>query len=459
MKALICALFIGVSFASAMEPDREQHILEQRDRQVPVVSFEETLERYGCHGHFDINSRNHTKDSLLMLEVEPTVEEIPPDLCFHCRSLTAIWFKGESPSLEGINSDAFSSCIKLQSISIPPTVKYIGAYAFDGCTSLIAIYLPDAAQLEALGRGAFRGCTRLQGVKIPANVKKIFPYCFQHCTSLRTLTFADGSQLQELDRRAFEGCRILHPIYIPNSVHTIESLCFYNEDYRMQLFISGTSNLQRIGANILPMYSDVANVNIPAHVAHRIGMRIIDPAQINNPAFQRKASENVADAALLQLAFPALFPNPTLRLSHMYFSSFCESIEKLIVPNYVTVIAKNCFAGWMLTCVSFEEPAQVHTLENRAFLRNCMESITIPATVQTIDSRCFAECYNLENVYIAQGSQLQHIGDKAFMDYGVPHVVYTKVTVFPDLYYRIRGILEQRYPSFNIEEQLVTYLG
>ncbi len=455
MKALICALFTSVSLASAMlEPDRDQHILdllERGDRQVPVVPFEETLERYGCHGHFDANSRNHTKDSLLMLDVEANVEEIPEYLCSCCESLNAIRFKGEPLSLQRINNSAFGCCIQLQSISIPSTVKYIGEYAFDDCTSLIGVELFNAA-LEELGRGAFRGCVSLQSVCIPTNLKKIGPCCFQGCMFLSMIKFADGSQLQEICSRAFDGCSPKYPIYIPNKVHTIGSLCFNDNSYRMQVFISEDSKLQRIGVNVFPYHADV---NIPAHVAHRIGMRTIDQVQADNPAFQRKASENVVDAALLQLAFPNLFPNPILTLSNMYFSSFCKSIETLIIPHYVTVIAAQCFAGFGLSKISFEEPAHVQRLGRRAFQLNNIKKITIPASVQEIHEECFFECYDLKNVYIAQGSQLQHIGDKAFMTEAI--YINTTVNIPEYLCEHICGILEQRYPSFNIEEQLAIY--
>ena len=136
----------------------------------------------------------------------------------------------------------------------------------------------------------------------------------------------------------------------------------------------------------------------------------------------------------------------------MYFSSFCASIEELIVPNYVTVIVEQCFAGFGLSAISFEEPAQVQILGREAFQCNDIEFITIPASVKEIHEECFVECHDLENVYIAQGSQLIHIGNLAFMTEAIG--VNTTVNIPEYLCEHICGIL---YPSFNIEEQLAIY--
>lgn len=65
---------------------------------------------------------------------------------------------------------------------IPSGTRYIGAWAFSGCTGLTSVVIPDSVTM--IGASAFRGCTGLTSVTIPDSVTKIGDYAFDSCPNL-----------------------------------------------------------------------------------------------------------------------------------------------------------------------------------------------------------------------------------------------------------------------------------
>lgn len=79
------------------------------------------------------------------------------------------------------SSSSFAGCINLKTIQFPPSLKYIGANAFDGCSSLEKISLPG---LDRIDNSAFSGCTSLKEVRIPSTLQNIGDGAFSGCSNL-----------------------------------------------------------------------------------------------------------------------------------------------------------------------------------------------------------------------------------------------------------------------------------
>ncbi|GHU55388.1 hypothetical protein FACS1894132_11430 [Clostridia bacterium] len=77
---------------------------------------------------------------------------------------------------------AFENCTSLTSITIPNSVTSIGERAFFNCTSLTSITIPNS--VTSIGYSAFRYCTSLTSIVIPDSVTSIGIYAFENCTSL-----------------------------------------------------------------------------------------------------------------------------------------------------------------------------------------------------------------------------------------------------------------------------------
>lgn len=129
----------------------------------------------------------------------------------------------------GIVGSAFNGCTSLTSVTIPDSVTFIWCQAFTDCTSLTSItvddnnpeytsidgnlYNKDGSELiryaigksdtsfaipdsvTSIGEEAFSGCTSLTSVTIPDSVTIIWETAFLDCTSLASVTF-DGTKAQ-----------------------------------------------------------------------------------------------------------------------------------------------------------------------------------------------------------------------------------------------------------------------
>ena len=110
------------------------------------------------------------------------------------------------------------------------SVTSIGAFAFDGCTGLTSITIPDS--VTRIGDGAFSGCTGLTSINVASgnnyysdnngvlfNKKKTELIIYPEGKSQTSYTIPDS--VTSIGRYAFYGCTGLTSITIPNSVTSI----------------------------------------------------------------------------------------------------------------------------------------------------------------------------------------------------------------------------------------------
>ena len=93
--------------------------------------------------------------------------------------------------------------------------------------------------------------------------------------------------------------------------------------------------------------------------------------------------------------------------------SGCTNIKSLILPNTLTAIKSYALSKTLLVSISI--PASVETIEEYAF-EGCeaLTSIEIPASVEKIGNNAFPYCTSLQTVTFEKGSKLKTIGDSTF---------------------------------------------
>ena len=129
-------------------------------------------------------------------------------------------------SVTSIGWGAFDNCTALTSIVIPDSVTSIGRYAFFSCDSLTSIVIPDS--VTSIGGGAFGDCDSLTSVTIPGGVTSIGDSAFESCDSLTSVTIGDG--VTSIGYSAFENCYSLTSVIIPDSVTSIGDSAFESCD-------------------------------------------------------------------------------------------------------------------------------------------------------------------------------------------------------------------------------------
>jgi hypothetical protein len=119
-------------------------------------------------------------------------------------------------------------------------VTSIGVKAFEKCTSLASLTLPES--VTSIGNDAFNGCTSLASVNIPGSVKSVGDRAFSGCSSLTSVTLPYG--VETIGGGAFSLCSSLTAVSIPRSVTSIGNAAFGG----------GSTNLTTVKVNIaLPL--------------------------------------------------------------------------------------------------------------------------------------------------------------------------------------------------------------
>ena len=111
---------------------------------------------------------------------------------------------------------------EIKKVVIEGEVTTIGKHAFEDCSQLSTVELPQNGKLKKIGFNAFGFLTAgsapiITEIVIPNSVEEIAPYAFNHCTQLAKVTFASGSQLKTIGVSAFQYTAI-EEVRIPASV-------------------------------------------------------------------------------------------------------------------------------------------------------------------------------------------------------------------------------------------------
>ena len=141
----------------------------------------------------------------------------------NCTSLISVK-NFNNNTLEVIGGSAFENCSSLESITIPDSVTSIEKSAFKGCSRLTSINIPDG--VTSIGERAFYECSSLTNITIPNSVTSIGDYAFYYCSSLTSITIPNS--VTSIRDQAFANCSSLTSINIPDSVTSIGDFAFYD---------------------------------------------------------------------------------------------------------------------------------------------------------------------------------------------------------------------------------------
>ena len=118
-----------------------------------------------------------------------------------------------SNGVTGIGEGAFCYFTELTSVSLPGSLKSIGAYAFRGCSSLKSVVIPDS--VTSIGEGAFYRCTALATATVSNSVSRISYGTFMSCENLISVTIPNS--VKSIGEKAFYNCGSLTDVYYKGS--------------------------------------------------------------------------------------------------------------------------------------------------------------------------------------------------------------------------------------------------
>lgn len=129
--------------------------------------------------------------------------------------------------IDEIPNKAFNGRWAIDKVVLPPTLKKIGSFAFQG-TALTSVNIPD--NVETIKECAFSQVKQLQEVHLPDSLTSLGNYAFAECRSLRTVKIP--TKLKTIPDYTFQNCRSLQSVELHDSITAFEDYSFNNCDLR-----------------------------------------------------------------------------------------------------------------------------------------------------------------------------------------------------------------------------------
>lgn len=348
-----------------------------------TITFPESLEKidnhafYGCSGLESINLPECTQLASIgayALEGTKWLNNTSDGILYVGNVLYI--YKGTMPentSIEvregtkGISPYAFENCSTLISITLPESLTNIGGNAFTGCANLASIIIPE--EVTVIGAGTFSGCSSLTSISLPEGVTSIGSSTFSGCTNLANISIPEG--VTSIGNSAFSNCTTLTSINLPKSVTSIGTYAFSACNALTTINISEDSQLISIGDDAFAS-SGLTSITIPGSVTS-LGNWIF--AWCNN-----LTSIEIANG-LTEIGY--------------YAFAQCYGLVSITIPESVTTIGEGALSGCTnLTTVNIPENSQLTSIGYCAFSSSGLTSIAIPKSVTKIEGYAL-RCNNL----------------------------------------------------------------
>ena len=139
--------------------------------------------------------------------------------------------------LRGIAGGSLEGCTALRSLefSDQAIIGSICEAAFKGCTELQSLVLPPS--LKFIGDEAFMGCSYLSNVIVPGSVKSVGARAFKNCTGFTNAQIEYG--VESLGEEAFYGDWRISEVDIPSTVTSIGRNAFGGDSSIIRIGVRG----------------------------------------------------------------------------------------------------------------------------------------------------------------------------------------------------------------------------
>ena len=140
-------------------------------------------------------------------------------------------------SLESIGENNFSNFTKLETVTIPDNskLKYIYTRAFERCTSLKSINLPQG--LESIYSRAFYTCSNLTNLKLPSTLTRIDELAFSNGPRFKNNELTVPKGVTTIKSRSIYNINDLKTINVENGVTKIEKYAFADNDSLKNVYL------------------------------------------------------------------------------------------------------------------------------------------------------------------------------------------------------------------------------
>jgi hypothetical protein len=323
-----------------------------------------------------------------------------------------------------------------QNVTLAREIETLGVGCFSACFGLSSLVFERGSKLKRIEAEALSRCLGLQSICLPASVEILCDSCFDGCENLSSLTFEAGSQLTTIEKEAFLGCSRLNSLSIPASVTTIHGLAFAGSEISVISLEEGNATFRFCRGFLI----NVLATSVVLYRGWDIGIEL-ETAVVLYWGLQggiELETEFVRPWGLpsrieWKTGIVPYFGhqtetilNPGLewtfefvpRLSRIEAGAFfgCRRLQSISIPASVQSLGKKCFAECdSLDIVTFKSGSRLLRIEAGAFWYcKGLRSISIPAFVESLGKKCFTGCLKLPSVRFESWSKLLRIEASLF---------------------------------------------
>ena len=299
-------------------------------------------------------------------------------------------------------------------VVIPNSITAVPNHLFSGCKTLESVTIPDL--VTVIENGAFMNCSSLKVIDWSENIERIGEIevyqesskvgAFEGCTSLESITLPDS--VQTLGMNTFAGCESLTSIVIPTSVTTMGSGAFADCDSLNEAYYLG--NLE----NWCEIVFQNSYGNPASKATHLyINGEFITDVTIPDSITEVKSSTFAEYKSLKSITF-----HENVKKVERFAFSNCTSLENVTIYSPDILIDKQAFGE--VTGIKLNEYDNALYLgnEDNPYLmlfkakNYSITSCEIHPSTSVINANAFFGCEDLVSIYMPDSILV--VGETAF---------------------------------------------
>ena len=233
--------------------------------------------------------------------------------------------------ITSIGYGAFARCSNLTNITISSSVISIEKEAFNNCSKLESVSFEQNSQLKDIGEYAFEYCSSLKSLTIPNNLENIDEYAFEYCSNLTSVKIPRS--VTSIGSSVFYGCRNLINIEVEDNNENYKSIDgnLYSKDGKtlIQYAIGKTAtefkianSVDSVGDRAFAWCSSLTNIEIPNSVIS-IGLDVFSYCN-----------------SLTSI----IIPDSVISICNYTFRG-CSKLESVVIPISLNSISFYAFSG------------------------------------------------------------------------------------------------------------------
>lgn len=298
-------------------------------------------------------------------------------------------------------------CPDLAEVRLPRSLRFIGEYAFYGCSSLWKVTTETESLLEAVGANAFRSCSFLSNIQFDCELKSIGDYAFRDCVALNNNQINPErlipTTVTHIGQGAYRGTALFDIVDSYGIIYAANWAVGYDKDR------SATSAILKEDTIGIADYA-FANHKTLQSMEGVNRVRYLGKGAFMNceNLLEVTLSRNLTEIApftffqCLSLTSVGRTLPQRLRSIGDYAFFQCDSLRRIdLVGTSVEEIGLCAYFSCGAETVDLNEGLE--TIGAYAFSYDFMKQIELPSSVKTVGANAFTYCQVLETVQLNEG--------------------------------------------------------